>query len=171
MDPPSSLLRAMEEAWKASGRIPWLNVTLTEAIKAWFLIALGSQSHWFGIVSPQTRMRLPAGAVLDVVEGLSSRRVFVRKFASEPLRKSAFEGYEFFYIRSEADCTRPGHQRKGPDRHGGNPPKPVEAQSLWCRHVSLIVMPYRRAKSLLLSLYTSVLTPFTSSTTSLPSST
>lgn len=36
------------------------------------------------------------------------------------------------------------------------------------RHVSLMLMPYRRAKSLLLSLYTSVLMPFTSSTTSSP---
>lgn len=38
----------------------------------------------------------------------------------------------------------------------------------WCYHVSLMLMSYRRAKSLLLSLYTSVLMPFTSSTTSLP---
>ena len=36
------------------------------------------------------------------------------------------------------------------------------------RHVSLILTPYRYAKSLLLSRYTSVRMPFTSSTTSLP---
>ena len=39
---------------------------------------------------------------------------------------------------------------------------------LEARHVSLTLMPYRRAKSLLLSLYMSVLMPLTSSTTVLP---
>lgn len=57
-------------------------------------------------------------------------------------------------------------------------PRPVGESSqdqpgpcpLLSHHVSLMLIPYRYAKSLLLSLYTSVLMPFTSSTTSLPSS-
>jgi hypothetical protein len=40
----TSMLRAMEEASKTSGQIPWLHVTVTEAIKAWF-------GDWFRFLS------------------------------------------------------------------------------------------------------------------------
>ena len=121
--------------------------------------------------------------------GVSSRGIFVRKFASDPLGSLLPNPSEVCFRRvgslfpkvgslfpkvgslfpkvhvPEALTKRPRPAMEDILR------KPVEAQSLCGRHVSLMLMPYRRAKSLLLSLYTSVLMPFTSSTTSLPSST
>ena len=49
-------------------------------------------------------------------------------------------------------------------------PRPTGAMPALSHHVSLMALPYRLAKSLFFSRYTSVLMPFTSSTTSRPSS-
>lgn len=67
-------------------------------------------------------------------------------------------------------ATTHPQQRKGPGQ-SGIPPKTNRGHATLLRHhVSLMDLPYRLAKSLLLSRYVSVLMPFTSSTTSLPSS-
>lgn len=149
-------------------------------------IGLGSQSPWVGIGSSPDRDTAPRWEPsyfnIPRVSTYSIPLEYGDRLCGQPYYDSqgrptttAKVGYYGNEARSP-DCAVTDHplrmsKKKAPASPGiSSQDQPRPFLSLG-RHVSLMFMPYRHAKSLLLSRYTSVLMPFTSSQISLPSST
>lgn len=184
----SSMLRAMEEALKASGQNPWLHASVIEAFKACvrrlvsvslslerkiylsfslFRLSIRVSLYLIRIYIIELQiLQLSLLQILHLPTAYSATGAVMVAVCEKTVR-GAVRGLTWGYmplVKHEPSAIpkrpRPVRRNLLQDFPGPCP--------LLCCHVSLMALPYRRAKSFAFSLYVSVLMPFTSSTTSSP---